>query len=264
MYTYTAGATGFDACIPPWSRAGGYDALFKRIADPATRARMIAEMRAPAVGWENLCQAAGTPHGLLLVEFKNDALKPLTGKRLDEVMTIRGTDAENTILDLIAEDRTRVGVVFFLMSEDNVRKELRLPWVSFGSDASSMAPEGVFLKSSTHPRAYGNFARFLGRYVRDEKLVPLPEGIRRLTSLPAANLGLARRGVLKVGAYADVVAFDPAAIADKATYEQPHQYAVGMRHVLVNGVPVLRDGEHTGATPGRALKGSGARGATAR
>jgi N-acyl-D-amino-acid deacylase len=261
MYTYTAGSTGFDACIPPWSRAGGYDALFKRIADPATRARMIAEMRAPAVGWENLCRAAGTPHGLLLVEFKNDALKPLTGKRLDEVMKIRGTDAESTILDLIAEDRTRVGVVFFLMSEDNVRKQLKLPWVSFGSDASSMAPEGVFLKSSTHPRAYGNFARLLGRYVRDEKLVTMPEAIRRLTSLPAANLGLSDRGTLKVGAFADVVAFDPATIADKATYEQPHQYAVGMRHVLVNGVPVLKDGEHTGATPGRALKGSGARGA---
>jgi N-acyl-D-amino-acid deacylase len=179
------------------------------------------------------------------------------GKRLDEVMKIRGTDAENTILDLIAEDRTRVGVVFFLMSEDNVRKQVQLPWVSFGSDASSMAPEGVFLKSSTHPRAYGNFARFLGRYVRDEKLVPMPDAIRRLTSLPAANLGLGDRGTLKVGAFADVVAFDPAAIADKATYEQPHQYAVGMRHVLVNGVPVLRDGEHTGATPGRALKGIG-------
>ena len=261
MYTYTAGATGFDACIPPWSRAGGYDALFQRIADPASRARMIAEMRAPAVGWENLCQAAGTPHGLLLVEFKNDALKPLTGKRLDEVMKIRGTDAENTILDLIAEDRTRVGVVFFLMSEDNVRKQVQLPWVSFGSDASSMAPEGVFLKSSTHPRAYGNFARLLGRYVRDEKLVTMPDAIRRLTSLPAANLGLRDRGTLKAGAFADVVAFDPAAITDKATYEQPHQYAVGMRHVVVNGVPVLRDGEHTGATPGRALKGSGARGA---
>ena len=263
MYTYTAGATGFDACIPPWSRAGGYDALFKRIADPATRARMIAEMRAPAVGWENLCQAAGTPHGLLLVEFKNDTLKPLTGKRLDEVMKIRGKDAENTILDLIAEDRTRVGVVFFLMSEDNVRKQVQRPWVSFGSDASSMAPEGVFLKSSTHPRAYGNFARLLGRYVRDENLVPLPDAIRRLTSLPAANLGLRDRGTLAVGAFADVVAFDPAAIADKATYEQPHQYAVGMRHVVVNGVPVLRDGEHTGATPGRALKGSGARGTAA-
>jgi N-acyl-D-amino-acid deacylase len=263
MYTYTAGSTGFDACIPPWSRAGGYDALFKRIADPATRGRMIAEMRAPAVGWENLCRAAGSPDRLLLVEFKNEALKPLTGKRLGEVMKIRGTDAESTILDLIAQDRTRVGVVFFLMSEDNVTKQLRLPWVSFGSDASSMAPEGVFLKSSTHPRAYGNFARWLGHYVRDERLVPLPEAVRRLTSLPATNLGLSDRGVLKVGAFADVVAFDPATIADKATYEKPHQYAVGMRHVLVNGVPVLRDGEHTGATPGRALKGSGARGATA-
>jgi N-acyl-D-amino-acid deacylase len=215
-------------------------------------------MRAPAVGWENLCQAAGTPHGLLLVEFKSDALKPLTGKRLDEVMKIRGADAENTILDLIAEDRTRVGVVFFLMSEDNVRKQLKLPWVSFGSDASSMAPEGVFLKSSTHPRAYGNFARLLGRYVRDEKLVPLPEAIRRLTSLPAANLGLPDRGMLKPGAFADVVAFDPATIADKATYEKPQQYAVGVKQVFVNGVQVLRDGEPTGSPAGRALKGPGA------
>jgi N-acyl-D-amino-acid deacylase len=216
-------------------------------------------MRAPAEGWENLCRAAGSPDRLLLVEFKNEALKPLTGKRLDEVMKIRGTDAENTILDLIAEDRTRVGVVFFLMSEDNVRKQIRLPWVSLGSDAASMAPEGVFLKSSTHPRAYGTFARLLGRYVRDEKLIPLAEAVRRLTSLPAANLGLGDRGVLKAGAYADVVAFDPATIADKATFERPHQYAVGMRHVIVNGVPVLRDGEHTGATPGRFVKGSGAR-----
>jgi N-acyl-D-amino-acid deacylase len=262
MYTYTAGSTGFDACIPPWSREGGYDALFKRIADPATRARLVADMRAPAQGWENLCRAAGSPDRLLLVEFKNEALKPLTGKRLDEVMKVRGTDAENTILDLIAEDRTRVGVVFFLMSEDNVRKQLRLPWVSFGSDAASMAPEGVFVKSSTHPRAYGNFARWLGRYVRDEKLVPLPEAIRRLTSLPAANLGLEGRGLIETGAFADVVAFDPATIADRATFEQPHQYAVGMRHVLVNGVPVLRDGGHTGATPGRALKGAGARAGT--
>jgi N-acyl-D-aspartate/D-glutamate deacylase len=264
MYTYTAGATGFDACIPPWSRAGGYDALFKRIADPSTRERMLADMRAPAVGWENLCRAAGSPDRVLLVEFKNEALKPLTGKRLDEVMKLRGTDAENTILDLIAEDRTRVGVVFFLMSEDNVRKQLRLPWVSFGSDAASMAPEGVFLKSSTHPRAYGNFARWLGRYVRDEKLVPLPEAIRRLTSLPAANLGLEGRGTLAPGSFADVVVFDPAAIADRATFDQPHQYAVGMRHVLVNGVPVLRDGEHTGATPGRAVKGRGAPAAAGR
>ena len=215
---------------------------------------MIGEMKAPAVGWENLCRAAGSPDRLLLVEFKNEALKPLTGKTLAEAMRLRGTDAENTILDLIAADRTRVGVVFFLMSEENVRKQLRLPWVSFGSDAASMAPEGVFLKSSTHPRAYGNFARWLGRYVREEKLVSLPEAIRRLTSLPASNLGLEGRGVLKGGAFADVVAFDPATIADRATYENPHQYAVGMRHVLVNGVPVLRDGEHTGATPGRALR----------
>ena len=262
MYTYTAGATGFDACIPPWSRAGGYDALFKRIADPPTRERMLADMRAPAVGWENLCRAAGSPERLLMVEFKTDALKPLTGKTLAEAAKMRGTDPESTILDLVLQDRTRIGVVFFLMSEDNVRKQLRLPWVSFGSDAASMAPEGVFLKSSTHPRAYGNFARWLGRYVRDEKLVPLPEAIRRLTSLPAANLGLEGRGTLAPGAFADVVAFDPAAIADRATFDRPHQYAVGVRHVLVNGVPVLRDGEHTGATPGRALKGRGA-GATA-
>ncbi len=261
MYTYTAGATGFDACIPPWSREGGYEALFKRIADPATRSRMLAEMRAPAVGWENLCRAAGSPDRLLLVAFKNEALKPLTGETLADVAAARGTDPETTILDLITEDRTRVGVVFFLMSEDNVRKELRLPWVSFGSDAASMAPEGVFLKSSTHPRAYGNFARLLGRYVRDEKVVPMAEAIRRLTSLPASNLGFADRGRLAPGAFADVVAFDPDTIADRATYEKPHQYAVGMRHVVVNGVPVLRDGEHTGALPGRALKGAGARAA---
>ncbi|HUG54753.1 MAG TPA: D-aminoacylase [Vicinamibacteria bacterium] len=264
MYMYTAGSTGFDACIPPWSREGGYEALFRRLADPATRARLLADMRAPAQGWENLCRAAGSPERLLLVEFKNEALKPLTGKRLAEVMALRGTDAENTILDLMAEDRTRVGVVFFLMSEDNVRKQVRLPWVSFGSDAASMAPRGVFLKSSTHPRAYGNFARLLGRYVREEKLVELPEAIRRLTSFPAANLGLEGRGVLKRGAFADVAVFDPATIADRATYEDPHRLAVGVTHVLVNGVPVLRDGAHTGATPGRALRGRGARTLTRR
>jgi N-acyl-D-amino-acid deacylase len=215
-------------------------------------------MTAPPNGWENLCVAAGTPERILLVGFKNEALKPLTGKTLAEVARMRGTHPWNTVLDLILEDRTRVGVVFFLMSEDNVRKQLKLPWVSFGSDAASMAPEGVFLKSSTHPRAYGNFARWLGKYVRDEKLVPLPEAIRRLTGLPATNLGLKGRGFLKPGMFADVVVFDPATIADRATYENPHQYAVGVRHVLVNGVPVLKDGEHTGATPGRALKGPGA------
>jgi N-acyl-D-amino-acid deacylase len=256
MYTYTAGATGFDACLPPWAREGGSEALYKRIQDPEARARMLADMRKPA-GWENLCLLAGSPERVLMVEFKNEALKPLTGKTLAEAVRIRGKDPEETILDLVLEDRTRVGVVFFLMSEDNVRKQVRLPWVSFGSDASSMAPEGVFLKSSAHPRAYGNFARLLGRYVREEKLVGLPEAIRRLTGLPASNLGLEGRGSLAEGAYADVVVFDPAAIADRATYERPHQYSVGMRHVLVNGVPVLRDGEHTGALPGRALAGPG-------
>jgi N-acyl-D-amino-acid deacylase len=258
MYTYTAGATGFDACLPPWSRAGGPEAAFKRIAEPATRQRIVEEMRRPA-GWENLCLAAGSPERVLLVEFKTEALKPLTGKRLSEVARERGTDPENTILDLIAADRTRIGVVFFLMSEDNVRRQIRLPWVSFGSDAGSQAPEPPFNRSSTHPRAYGNFARLLGRYVRDEKLITLEEAVRRLTDLPATNLGLRDRGRLAPGFFADVVAFDPAAIADRATFEKAHQYAVGMRHVFVNGVPVLRDGEHTGALPGRALAGSGPR-----
>jgi N-acyl-D-amino-acid deacylase len=240
--------------------AGGYEALFRRIQDPGERSRLLAAMKAPPVGWENLCRAAGSPERLLLVEFKSETLKPLAGKTLAEVAKARGTDPEETILDLIVEDRTRVGVVFFLMSEDNVRKQVRLPWMSFGSDAASMAPEGVFLKSSAHPRAYGNFARVLGRYVREEKLIPLAEAIRRLAALPAENLGLEGRGVLRVGGYADVVAFDPKTIGDRATYDAPHRFATGMRHVLVNGVPVLRDGEHTGATPGRALKGPGARG----
>ena len=258
MYTYTAGATGFDACIPPWARDGGYDALFRRIQDPETRPKIIADMRRPAEGWENLCRAAGSPERLLMVEFKTDALKPLTGKTLAEAAKTRGTDPESTILDLVLQDRTRIGVVFFLMSEDNVRKQVRLPWVSFGSDAASMSPEDPFTRSSTHPRAYGNFARLLGRYVRDEKLVSLEDAVRRLSALPAENLGLDRRGRLAPGMFADVAVFDPATIADRATFEKAHQYAVGMRHVFVNGVQVLKDGEHTGATPGRALKGPGA------
>ena len=261
MYTYTAGATGFDACLPPWARAGGYEELYRRLQDPPTRTRILEEMQGKGARlppWENLCTAAGSPERILLVGFRNDALKPLTGKTLAEVSAARATDPWTTILDLVYEDRSRIGVVFFLMSEENVSKQLKKPWVSFGSDAASMAPEGVFLKSSTHPRAYGNFARWLGKYVRDEKLVPLGEAIRRMTSLPATNLGLKGRGSLKPGMYADVVVFDPKTIADRATYEKPHQYAVGVRHVLVNGVPVLKDGEHTGATPGRALKGPGA------
>lgn len=258
MYSYTAGATGFEACVPRWSLEGGFEALFKRIQEPETRARMLTEMKQPGP-WENLCLSAGSPERLLLVGFKTDALKPLTGKTLAEVAKARGKDPWDTILDLMLEDRTRIEVVFFLMSEDNVRKEIQLPWVSFGSDASSMAPEDPFTKSSAHPRAYGNFARVLGQYVREEKLIPLPEAIRRLAALPAANLGLDRRGLLKEGHFADLVVFDPASIADRATYEKPHQYAVGMRQVFVNGVQVLRDGEHTGALPGRALKGPGAR-----
>lgn len=258
MYTYTAGATGFTACLPPSALDGGYEALWRRLQAPAERAKLLAAMKARPEGWENLCRAAGSPDRLLLVEFKTEALKPLTGKTLAEVAKQRGKDPDEVILDLMLEDRTRVGVVFFLMSEDNVRKQVRLPWMSFGSDAASMAPEGVFLRSSAHPRAYGNFARLLGRYVREEKLLPLEEAIRKLSGLPATNLGLVDRGFLKAGHFADVAVFDPATIVDRATFENPHQYAVGMRHVLVNGVPVLRDGEHTGALPGRALKGPGA------
>jgi len=260
MYTYPAGATGFDACIPPWARDGGYEELFRRIQDPDTRPKIIADMRRPAEGWENLCRAAGSPERLLMVEFKTDGLKPLTGKTLAEAAKMRGTDPESTILDLVLQDRTRIGVVFFLMSEDNVRKQVRLPWVSFGSDAASMAPEEPFTRSSTHPRAYGTFARLLGRYVRDEKLLSLEDAVRRLSALPAENLGLDRRGRLAPGMFADVVAFDPATVADRATFDKPHQYAVGMRHVFVNGVQVLKDGEHTGAMPGRALEGPGALG----
>jgi N-acyl-D-amino-acid deacylase len=259
MYTYTAGSTGFDACLPRWALDGGWDALWKRLEEPETRNRILDGMRTPDTRWENLCLNSGSPDRILLVEFKTEALKPLTGKTLAEVATLRGKDPEETILELMYEDRTRIGVVFFQMSEDNVRKQLQLPWVSFGSDAGALAPEGVFLKSSTHPRAYGNFARLLGKYARDEKLLSLQEAIRKLSNLPATNLGLEGRGVLRAGAFADVVVFDPKAIADHATFEAPHQYATGMRHVFVNGVAVLRDGEHTGELPGRALKGPGAK-----
>jgi len=257
MYTYTAGASGFDACLPPWSQEGGQPALLKRLADPGLRERIASEMRSSGQAWESLCVLAGSPERMLLVEFKNETLKPLTGKTLAEVAALRGTDPEHTIMDLVLEDRSRVGVVFFLMSEDNVRRQVCLPWVSFGSDAASMATEGRFLKSSAHPRAYGNFARLLGRYVREEKLIPLEQAIHRLSGLPAANLRLAGRGLLKEGMFADVVVFDPATIGDRATYENPHQYAVGVSHVLVNGMAVLKDGEHTDARPGRALAGPG-------
>jgi N-acyl-D-amino-acid deacylase len=257
MYTYPAGATGLDASMPPWVLDGGYPALFKRIRDPETRKKIIEEMRTPTDKWENLGLAAGSPERILLVGFKNEKLKPLTGKTLGEVAKMRGTDPENTILDLVLEDQSRVGTVYFLMDEENIKKQIKLPWVSFGSDAESMAPEGAFLKSNPHPRAYGNFARLLGKYVRDEKVISLQEAIRRLTSLPAGNLGLDRRGMLKKGFFADVVIFDPNTIADKATFEKPHQFAVGVRDVFVNGVQMLKDGEHTGKFSGRALYGPG-------
>ena len=257
MYNYPAGATGLEASLPPWVLDGGYPALYKRIRDPETRKKILEEMRTPSDKWENLRLAAGSPERLLLVGFKNDKLKPLTGKTLDEVARMRGTDPENTILDLILEDQSRVGTVYFLMDEENIKKQIRVPWVSFGSDAESMAPEGAFLKSNPHPRAYGNFARLLGKYVRDEKIISLEEAIRRLTSLPATNLGLDRRGALKAGYFADVVIFDPKTIADKATFEKPHQFAVGVRDVFVNGVQMLKDGEHTGKFSGRAVYGPG-------
>jgi N-acyl-D-amino-acid deacylase len=260
MYTYAAAATGLDASMPPWVQEGGYDAWSARLRDPKTRARVLQEMRAPSGSWENLLRAAGSPDKVLLVGFKSDALKPLTGKTLAEVAKLRGKSPEETAMDLVVEDGSRVETVYFLMSEDNVRREVALPWVSFASDSGATAPEGVFLKSSAHPRAYGSFARLLGRYVRDEHLVPLEEAIRRLTSLPAQNLGLARRGTLDAGNYADVVVFDPARIADHATFERPHQYATGVAHVFVNGTQVIADGEHTGAKPGLVVRGPGWKG----
>ena len=257
MYNYPAGATGLNASLPPWALDGGYQELFKRIKDPATREKILKEMRTPTDAWENLYLSAGSPDRLILVGFNNEKLKPLTGKTLGEVAKMRGTDPENTILDLMVEDQSRVGTVYFLMDEENVKKQIKLPWMSFGSDAESIAPEGAFLKSNPHPRAYGNFARLLGKYVREEKVISLEEAIRRLTSLPAGNLGLDRRGLLKNGYFADVVIFDPNTIADKATFEKPHQFAVGVRDVFVNGTQLLKDGNHTGKFTGRALYGPG-------
>ncbi len=257
MYTYPAAGTGLDACLPPWTEDGGYPALFKRLRDPATRSTIAAQVRVDSDEWENLYLAAGAPEKILLVGFKSEKLKPLTGKSLAEIAKMRGKDPVETIMDLISEDESRIESVYFLMSEENVKKELAKPWVSFGSDEASQAPEGPFLKANPHPRAYGNFARVVGKYARDEKVLTLPEAIRRLSGLPATNLGLADRGFIKEGMYADVVIFDPTTIADHATFEKPHQYTTGMKHVLVNGKQVLKDGEHTGATPGRALYGPG-------
>jgi N-acyl-D-amino-acid deacylase len=257
MYTYTAAGTGLDACLPPWTEDGGYPALFKRLRDPVTRAKIAEQVRVDSDQWENLYLASGSPARILLVGFKSEKLKPLTGKSLADVAQMRGKDPIETLMDLIAEDESRIDTVYFLMSEENVKKELAKPWISFGSDEASQAPEGVFLKSHPHPRAYGNFARVLGKYSRDEKVITLAEAVRRLSALPATNLGLDHRGFLKEGMFADVVVFDPVTISDRATFDNPHQYAVGMKHVFVNGAQVLKDGEHTGAKPGRALWGPG-------
>src|SRR6266487_2459666 len=257
MYTYTAAGTGLDACLPPWTEDGGYPALFKRLRDPATREKIAAEVSKDSDEWENLYIGAGSPDRILLVGFKSEKLKPLTGKSLSEVAKMRDKDPITTIMDLIAEDESRIDSIYFLMSEENVKKEIAKPWISFGSDEASQAPEGVFLKSNPHPRAYGNFARILGKYVRDEKVIPLKDAIHRLSGLPASNLGLDHRGFLKEGMFADVVVFDPGTVTDRATFEKPHQYATGVKHVFVNGVQVIKDGEHTGAKPGRALWGPG-------
>lgn len=259
MYTYTAGATGLDASMPPWVQEGGYEAWVARLKDPAIRERVKKEMTTPTDAWENFFVSAG-PEKILLIAFKNDKLKPLTGKTLAEVSKMRGTSPEETAMDLVIEDGSRVGTVYFLMSEDNVRCQVALPWLSFGSDAEAPATEGVFLKSNPHPRAYGNFARLLGKYVRDEKVIPLEEAVRKLTSLPAGNLKIRDRGLLKSGYFADIVLFDPAKIQDHATFDKPHQYSTGVKHVFVNGVQVLKDGEPTGAKAGRVVRGPGWKG----
>lgn len=257
VYTYPAGSTGLNATVPPWVQEGGFEASLERMRDPALRERIAREMLEQSDEWENMFLAAGTPDNILLVNFKSDALKPLTGKTVAEVAQMRGTSPQDTIMDLIVEDGSRVGTVYFTQSEDVVRKAVALPWVSFNSDAASLAPEGVFLKSNPHPRAYGSFARVLAKYVRDEKVISLEEAIRKLAALPAQNMRIDRRGELKEGFYADVVVFNPDTIQDHATFVDPHQYATGMIHVFVNGEQVLKDGEHTGATPGRVVRGPG-------
>jgi N-acyl-D-amino-acid deacylase len=246
--------------MPPWVQEGGYEQWSRRLRDPAIRRRIMREMRTPSDDWENLMLLSGGPDRMLLVGFKSDSLKPYTGKTLAEVAKLRGASPEETAMDLVIADGSRVGTVYFMMDEANLAKQLQRPWVSLGSDAESLAPEGPFLKSNPHPRAYGTFARFLGKYVRDEKVMPLEEAIRRLSWLPAENLKLRRRGKLAPGFHADIAIFDPARIQDHATFEQPHQYATGMVHVFVNGVQVLKDGEHTGATPGRFVRGPGWKG----
>ena len=257
MYNYVAGATGLDASMPPWVQEGGYDAWANRLKDPKIRKRVITEMKEDANDWENLYASAGSAEKLLLIGFKNKALKKYTGKTLAEVAKIRGTSPEETAMDLVIEDGSRVGTVYFLMSEENVKKQLQLDFMTFGSDAGAPSTEGAFLKSNPHPRAYGNFARLLGKYVRDEKVIPLEDAIRKLTSLSAEKLKIRKRGTLKSGYFADVVIFNPATIQDHATFENPHQYATGVEHVFVNGIQVLENGEPTGKAAGKVVRGPG-------
>jgi N-acyl-D-amino-acid deacylase len=257
MYAYTAGATGLDAAMPTWVQQGGIDGWVAQLKKPDVRKKVIAEMRDPNAKWESLLLAAGSPERVLLIGFKTDKLKPLTGKTLAEVAKMRGVSPEDAAIDLVIEDHTRVGTAYFLMSEENVKLGLSQPWVNIGSDAETPAPEGPFLLSNPHPRAYGTFARFLGRYVRDQKVTTLQDAIRRLTRQPAESFKLKDRGCLDKGCFADIAVFDPAKINDLATFDKPHQYAVGMVHVFVNGTQVLRDGEHTGAKPGQVVRGPG-------
>ena len=257
MYTYTAGATGLNASMPPWVQEGGYEKWAERLKNPEIRKRVYKEMTSPTDEWENLMYAAGTPDNLLLVGFKNDSLRHYTGKTLTEIAKLHGKNPQETAMDLVIADGSRVGTVYFLMNEDNVKKQIALPYMSFGSDAGSIAPEGVFLNSNPHPRSYGNFSRVLGKYVRDEKVISIEEAVRKLTSLPASNLKIKNRGSLIEGYYADLAIFDPEKVQDHSTFAEPHQLATGMVHVFVNGEQVLKDGEHTGATPGQVVRGPG-------
>lgn len=257
MYTYTAGSTGLNATMPPWVQAGGYRQWRERLLDPETRKRVLAEMRTPTDEWENLLMMAGSPENVLLVGFKNAKLRKYNGKSLAEAAQDRGVSAEDAAIDLVIEDGSRVQAVYFIMSEDNVRKKIAIPWLSFGSDAGALAPTEDFVDQSTHPRAYGCFARLLGKYVREEQIIPLEAAVHKLTQLPATNLRIKDRGSLEPGYFADVVLFDPKTISDHATYDNPHQFATGMQHVFVNGVQVLKNGEHTGEKPGRAVWGPG-------
>jgi N-acyl-D-amino-acid deacylase len=257
MYNYTAGATGLDAAMPPWVQEGGYMKWAERLKDPEIKLQVIAEMKTDAQNWENLYYSAGSADNLILVGFKSDSLKKYTGMTLREIADLKKLSPEETAIELVVNDGSRVGTIYFLMSEENIKKQIKLPYMAFGSDAGAPAPEGDFLKSSAHPRAYGNFSRLLGKYVREEKTITLEEAVMKLSHLPCERLGLNKRGMIVKGNYADIVVFDPNRIGDNATFEEPHQLASGMKHVVVNGVIVVRNEEFTGEYGGRFVKGPG-------